>query len=412
MMLDSRINYVADTAIRSFFAGNVIDQCKSIYEEKTNAVLPNDDIPLVGNVYYPELNAIAGSMLGGIFLSRAIHWWRAKGRAAYHKANTAAGDETGRSWFEQEGFQSRREFESARRAVSSRVKKTEVADMLILTPEMLDEKGIEQRCVLYWRNGSGRMWYRVNEALVTALLLKQAFPERDNTDILRQVGVIDKEVKVSAPAKLAKEKPVKTETPAPVAAPVALAVAAKPAPPPSITDEQEPEPKPAKKNPLKLAIAYGYGFKDESGNPNENAPLVGNLLTQFVGNTKKGSRSEYTLKDYDFKDKPEMIVALAMWHEDIAKRGNYTKTTLPMGAESLHKNALSFLSLPAFEQSKWIAKAQIELDMLTGKTKKPLSLSELKKTDRYAYEVEMNRMLNMPPPEIHNKRFIKKDENQ
>lgn len=159
------------------------------------------------SVYYPELCQLTGSMTAGIFLSRVLHWWSKNDGQSFWKMNTSKGDDSGRSWVDQDGF-TENELRTARGKVSTRVKKSKIKQHLAISPDLLDYntktrsrkiqgeireevisktfKGLT-KLVVYWKNIGGKMWYMLNEPLLMALLLKHANPQRNNIDILREV---------------------------------------------------------------------------------------------------------------------------------------------------------------------------------------------------------------------------------
>lgn len=320
-----------------------------------------------GQQYSPELCQLAGKMTAGIFLSRCVYWYRTV-KGPFHKANQ--GDET--SWKEQDGFQTRYELSAARRVVATKVKKSQVKDYLKITPDMLnwDADAAEwaglDHCVLYWRNPSNKMWYRVNEALIEALLIKQATPERDNTEILWAVKALYPDADIvlpDLPLKAPDRKPEKL-IPFKDATPEKEPTYAYLEP---IGPEPSPQPQAEKPKPdrFKTAIAVGHGWRKNDGTPNTAAPALGRYITFYLGTAKKGDWKEYGLTDTPMG--ADEIAGFWLWYQwTIKKEAGKYPDKLPMRVQTLNRRALEFLSIEQSTRQQWIDKGRDALDKKIG----------------------------------------------
>lgn len=376
-------------------------------------------------IYNTSFCKLAGGMTAGVFLSRVIYYWRNNNNQPFWKMNTPDGDPE-RSWTEQEGF-TENELNTARARVGTRVQKPAVSEMSVITPNMLDKTYEHQvrkvkgemtsrqidrgyrglsRCVLYWRNGSGRIWYRVNEALVAALLMKDADPTRDNIEILREVkrsypnaviqGIDDEEggtqaqpVAPEPPPAPKKTIPMQPIVTSPPTQPALVSDAAPPAPKakkPKPTAAEKPATEkgaPKKRNPYKVAIAYSYGWLNDDGSPNDSAPMIGQILSQFVGNASKGRRAEYKIGDFN----PEMILGMFLWYRAKNQRmGNDKLQHLPQTAETLKERADEFLSIMEVERAHYIKQGEALLANLMSKESASPNTGDVKLGKRFDFE--------------------------
>lgn len=333
-----------------------------------------------GQQYSPEFCKLTGKMTAGIFLSRCLYWYRTMGRRPFHKANKGEGT----AWMEQEGFQTRNEFYSARGPVATRVKKAQVSDCMKITPEMLDinEKGLAnglKYCVLYWKNGSKKMWYKVNEALIEALLLKQASPEADNVEVLWTVKARYPKADIVLPdleptvQTLPEEKLVlfpgePDVDPMPDGYnPEGVEMYDEP-----IGPEPAPEPSPQgekkkRKTYYKEVVAMAFGWKNDDGTPNPDAPLAGRMVSFLLGKSKRGKWKEWCLSDTPMSDAE--IAGFWLWYREKTKREGMPKETLPVTPETLNRRALEFQSISSKNRASWTEKGELVLTKLAAPDK-------------------------------------------
>jgi hypothetical protein len=293
---------------------------------------------------------------------------------------------------EQAGFQTRYELTSSRKVVATRVKKAQVCDYMKIMPEMLNinadtglHNGID-RCVLYWRNNTGKMWYKVNEALIEALLLKQETPDADNTEVLWQVKALYPNADIvlpdhaPQPKKLPKPKMASFPEDAIVKPDDTPALEMYEAPigpePAPITYQYDapigPEPAPQAEKPktyYREAVAMGFGWKTDTGKPNPKAALVGKMLSMFLGTAKVGKYKEFRLEE-PMSDAE--IVGFWLWYREKTKREGNLREFLPKTPETLNRRALEFRSdVSGKNRAAWIEKGRATLDRVMGVKQQP-----------------------------------------
>ena len=135
-------------------------------------------------IYRPTISKITGSLTSAILLIRIMHYAKLKKNKDFYKFNGSCQHELyreGDSWQEDIGL-TRHEFEGARKRIATRVKKgdnkAELMEVFIG-----DELAPIERTVLYWRDKNNLVWYRFNEDLYKAYLLKLANPEIATSEI-------------------------------------------------------------------------------------------------------------------------------------------------------------------------------------------------------------------------------------
>ena len=134
-------------------------------------------------IYRPTLSKLTGSITSAILLEKIRHYAHQLKRDFY-KFNGACEHEqyrAGDSWQEEIGL-TRHEFDGARKRIATRVKKgdnkAELMEVFIG-----DELAPIERIVLYWRDKNNLIWYRFNEDLYKAHLLKIVNPEIATSEI-------------------------------------------------------------------------------------------------------------------------------------------------------------------------------------------------------------------------------------
>lgn len=139
--------------------------------------------------YRPKFREITGHTLSTILLSRIIHWWHYKGKKKFFKFNQPTNHKlyrSGDSWLEELGF-TRTEFMTARNKIATKISAGESkAERL----KVFDEKGEllnASHLVLYWTDADRVTWYRLNEALFIAYVLK-CFAGLANAGILHYIS--------------------------------------------------------------------------------------------------------------------------------------------------------------------------------------------------------------------------------
>jgi hypothetical protein len=111
--------------------------------------------------YRPALVEIAGGLAATIFLVQVAYWWFASGRRPFYKFNAPCQHDryrAGDSWQEELRL-TRSAFESARRAVATKIRQGDSKTL-----------AMETSLVLYWTDSNRLTWYQLNEPLLWQML--------------------------------------------------------------------------------------------------------------------------------------------------------------------------------------------------------------------------------------------------